>query len=518
MQPLASLYRQSFKTSANVALRSPPDVFAVCAYFAKASGCYLSYAQSSSALRSIVSAAKAEGADWRVLLDQYRSPPVIKVPPGIRKAWALLGQKIGVSMDSLAHDVPFVEAVLFLIVAADEACVGIGIPGSKTTGSYFELGAEAGITKRGTLCRTIPSSSVRILPKQHTPTSGFNHRSLTHHLAFCSASEVEPVWIQMPRKRINNGNFNVLMAPWPLALHSSDIKPSRRRSSIPRRFGYFDFAPRGHTTAYAVRKWIQALFVQAKQIGQKLDLLVLPELALTELQWREVSKIASRHGVTIISGVRVEAKDCEPGDNLLKVKAPYSWHSEIVQYKHHRWQIDPGQILNYGLGGTLNRSLCWWENIKVRRRRLNFLAFNENLVLCPLICEDLARQDPVAELVRSVGPNLVVALLMDGPQLPDRWSARYATVLADDPGSSVITISGLGMVRLSRPGQSKASRVFGSWKDAFGRFTPLELAEGETALILNLQFQKQEEISVDGRSDGGATSVPVLCGIHPLTA
>src|SRR5687768_17746605 len=37
-----------------------------------------------------------------------------------------------------------------------------------------------------------------------------------------------------------------------------------------------------------------------------------------------------------------------------------------------------------------------------------------------LICEDLARQDPIAELVRHVGPTLVVTILMDGPQLKNR--------------------------------------------------------------------------------------------------
>jgi 5-methylcytosine-specific restriction enzyme A len=52
--------------------------------------------------------------------------------------------------------------------------------------------------------------------------------------------------------------------------------------------------------------------------------------------------------------------------------------------------------------------------------------------------------------MRSVGPNLVVALLMDGPQLTARWPARYASVLADDPGSSVLTLTSLGMCLRSR--------------------------------------------------------------------
>jgi hypothetical protein len=51
--------------------------------------------------------------------------------------------------------------------------------------------------------------------------------------------------------------------------------------------------------------------------------------------------------------------------------------------------------------------------------------------------------------MNAIGPNLVIALLMDGPQLENRWPARYATVLAEDPGSAVLTVTSLGMVRRS---------------------------------------------------------------------
>jgi hypothetical protein len=46
---------------------------------------------------------------------------------------------------------------------------------------------------------------------------------------------------------------------------------------------------------------------------------------------------------------------------------------------------------------------------------------------------------------------LLIALLMDGPQLKSRWSGRYAGVLAEDPGSSVLTLTSLGMALRSRP-------------------------------------------------------------------
>jgi hypothetical protein len=70
---------------------------------------------------------------------------------------------------------------------------------------------------------------------------------------------------------------------------------------------------------------------------------------------------------------------------------------------------------------------------------------NQHNMWSVLICADLARQDPAADLIRAVGPNLLIALLMDGPQLSHRWPARYAAVPAEDPGTSVQTLTSLGM-------------------------------------------------------------------------
>lgn len=87
-----------------------------------------------------------------------------------------------------------------------------------------------------------------------------------------------------------------------------------------------------------------------------------------------------------------------------------------------------------------------------------------------VICEDLARPDPVGDLLRAVGPNLVIALLMDGPQIKERWSARYATTLAEDPGFSVLSLTSAGMSKLSRPSSGvNRSKVIGLWKDVLRR-------------------------------------------------
>lgn len=520
MHEVARLYSESFFRDSDHALFSPPDIFAVCGYFAKVTGAYRVYSHTSDKRREEIDLAQSEGAEWRAVLDKNPAPDVDSLPKGVVNAWRYVGKRMSKPLDRLADIQGFVDRVLFLIAAADEACAGVGIPGGSQDdskpGGYFEFMAEIGISATGTLCRSIPSSSIRVLPKQHTPQSGFNLRSLTHHLSLCAASEVTPIWSQMPHNLADATSYNVLLAPWPMSMDASDLRAAQKTSNASIEFAYFDYEPNQKVSDAKVLRWIKGMLSQAQKIGQRVDLILLPECALTLAQWRKVSAYAVGSGVAIISGVRVAPDGAGSGENTLRMKLPFYDGFELVQHKHHRWQVESSQIRNYGLGGTLCSKRKWWENIKIEPRTLNFVALRSDLVLCPLICEDLARQDPVAELVRSVGPNLVIALLMDGPQIPERWSARYASVLADDPGSSVLTLSSLGMVQLSRPPNCRPNRIFASWKDATGSFVPLELGHNESGLVLNLQFSQRTEWSVDGRHDGNVASSPVLCGIHPI--
>jgi hypothetical protein len=106
---------------------------------------------------------------------------------------------------------------------------------------------------------------------------------------------------------------------------------------------------------------------------------------------------------------------------------------------------------------------------------------------------------------------------MDGPQLKDRWGARYAASLADDPGSSVLTLTSLGMSTLSNPyGAVPRSRVVALWKDAKAGATEIELPPGYDAIVISISVESAEEWSADGRSDEGATGYPLLSGVYPV--
>jgi hypothetical protein len=160
----------------------------------------------------------------------------------------------------------------------------------------------------------------------------------------------------------------------------------------------------------------------------------------------------------------------------------------------------------------------WWEYANFTSRKLSFVSMSAEIALCVLICEDLARPDPVANIVRTVGPNLVIALLMDGPQTKERWAARYATNLADDPGCSVLTLTSIGMSQLSRPlSGPNRSRVIALWKDAFAGATEIEMPGDCSGVAISLSTRYREEFTADGRSDEAAAAFPILSGVHPLS-
>ncbi len=327
-----------------------------------------------------------------------------------------------------------------------------------------------------------------------------------------------PFWYTLPQSTTDH-SVNLLVAPWPLSLRPSQFQPAKGTlHDMPTRFGFVEFQL--DEDADRVANWTIDLMAEAQKLGGRVDGVVFPEAALSEREYQKVRRVVLERGAFLIAGVLRRASTDGAAANLVMFDAINSGQSmNVEQRKHHRWRLDRGQIEMYGLGGTLDPTRDWWEHIKLERREVHFVALNEQLSLCCLVCEDLARQDPVAELVRSVGPNLVVALLMDAPQLGVRWPARYATVLADDPGSSVLTVTSAGMVDLTRPPRSaKPSRSVGLWKDARSDFVELELPQGAAGLLLNLCTEVVEEWTADGRSDDGVTGYPRLGGVHAVWA
>jgi hypothetical protein len=415
------------------------------------------------------------------------------------------------------------------VSAADEASFGLGIFFSHGTDAKKDLlweDAEERLIKDipkglgSTLCREIDHSRARVLPKMHTPQSGLTVRSLSHHLAFCLGSEIVPEWFSLATNT-DNHSLNLLLIPAPREVSPDQFRASIKHNVSPKlkrgSYGLFTFEGEGAALSREVTRLLKAA---EKYLG-RIDGVVLPELAVTPRGHAALMKKVVNEKRFLICGVGNRATKDTPGENYLSVDVALPENGavySIEQRKHHRWKLDRAQIIQYGIGSNLHPEVNWWERIDLRQRKLMFASLLPWLTMTVLICEDLARPDPVGDLIRAVGPNLVISLLMDGPQLESRWPGRYAASLADDPGSSVLTLTSLGMSSLSRPKSGKnRSRVVALWKDAKLGTKELELPHGASGLALNITVQKSEEWTADGRGCRGMSSYPILAGYHPIT-
>jgi hypothetical protein len=507
----------------------PPDAFALCLYVLQRSGAYCQVLsdwppdrklRNKESLQAWAKDVTKEGLNWR--LGYIKRKPLSKL---IQLRWQQIREGFPVPIEDLRLEshLGLCQALLELCAIADEACEGVGSPLQEEwpasalreflflqTAAYKLQEDERGAT----LCDEIDASRVRVLPKMHTPQKGLNARSLSMFLAIHEGAEVTPQWVQAARADADNPTVNLLLVPWPLR-----VVPSQFRESQPvehemanmseEDFGYFCFATDGNEPDFAER--IGLLLEQATQEVGPIDMVVFPELALTEKQFAAVTRRLAKYNVLVLAGVGRPSAHAVHALNEVRVYVPSL--NLFSQAKHHRWKLDRPQIQQYGVGGSLELSRAWWEHVKLGDRRLFFFSILSNLTLCVLICEDLARPDPVGDLVRAVGPDLVIALLMDGPQISGRWAARHATTLADDPGSSVLCLTSLGMSEISRPaaGTQDRGRVVVLWKDGTD-MRQFELPARKDAMVLSLCAQDADEWSADGRQ--ALCGCPSLSGVH----
>jgi hypothetical protein len=533
-------YVASTEWTSDQLLTWPPDVFAIAAALLLKSGAYAhaisgwttrtlpENPQTRLSLNEWVNRINTIGKDWRENLTK---------PPTEIQAWhRLLVEKGNTPVSAISNDADLCEALLQLSAAADEACIGIGCTLAPSEENEFRVEASTRLQQTlrdlgfSTLCKKIDCSTVRVLPKLHTPRSGITIRSITHNLALCPAGDVKARWVEC--LSANRHCLNLLLAPWPLKVAPAHFQsvdpPCAELPDIADGFGFFEYIPPKDESSGLTHLWraeedkifkrLKLMLENARKEVAKIDGVVFPELALTKPQYEKIKEALIAEGIFLICGVRDTSVTPNKGaQNYLQFDIPFpSGPMSIRQDKHHRWRLDKRQIVQYGLGSCLDVASEWWEHISIERREVYFLVLDNWLTICPLICEDLARQDPISELVRAIGPNLVIALLMDGPQLPSRWPARYATVLADDPGSSVLTLTSVGMAELSRPpSMTTTSRAVALWKDAkTGEAISIELPKGMEGVVLSLSREFVNEHAADGRADGFATGYPTLSGVH----
>ena len=526
----------------------PPDVFALTASVLRRTGAYVRAQESSQtgrppllergwheqarrlaeAWRTAVSTALQRPDSPLLLKEARKRLKAVALPAEVQDWWrqAIDGGSLLLSM--LAGDDETCGALLKMCLVADEACKGMGIEEWKQDEDFILGHVEYPVfahTAWASLCVEVQPHKVRVLPKQHTSQRGSTVRSLSHYLALCPANEVDISWSSPARLSLSRDleALNLLLLPWPLEMPASCFALSTDKTAppLPDSQRFFDFLPGLRKTDFKL--YLEEALNQAKEHVSEVHGIVFPELALTWEEYEHAESIAVREEALLIAGVALPGV---PATNaclvqwggMTSAKNRILEYTRVQQTKHHRWCLDRDQILRYGLGGRLPASKECWEHIDIRERRVHFATLGSWMTLSVLICEDLARQDPVSEILRAVGPNLVVALLMDGPQVRSRWPNQYAMVLADDPGSSVLTLTSLGMSLRSEPppGQPDRSRVIALWRDVIYRERELELDKDCQAAVLSLVCSQREEFTADGRSDGRQAEFPVFAGFRSL--
>lgn len=516
----------------------PPDVFAVALSLLRKSGAYDQVVRRwpPSAVTGSWTRDVARAADeWYEVASGH-------VPSRVSRRWKSIQDHLHETLADIRCSTTLTESLLALVAVSDEAMAGIEshrrrsdeAPRSEPDTRIWQQ-ATRWLNERNNLCSE--AVNAQVLPKYLSPRSGLSLRSLSHYLCLNPHDEVSARWYRFPTllseesgeprdeapvpkltvKQRPAANMNILMWPWPRKVAPSQFKEVEGKlNNLPHRYGFFEYRP--VTSGGSLVSRFDRLLSKAREWVGEIHMVVLPEMAVTSSEYIELRKACSEEDLMLVAGVLDQSGGEAYAVNKVQsmVPVPETW-TQVTQKKHHRWLIDGPQIRQYGLGARLDPGRLWWEAIEVDEREICVYTLDQWLSMCCLVCEDLAQAEPVSALLRAIGPSFVLALLMDGPQLRERWSSRYATVLADDPGSSVLTFTSLGMATLCRPPGMDASRVVGLWKDSSrGETIELVLDPESEGLVVSLSAQYDSRWSADGRRRNPEAGYPALTGIHQI--
>lgn len=497
----------------------PPDVFALVTSVLQRCGAYPVGLASWPPPPSVM----PFNGDWSIEVRRigklWRKASVTNglVPDEVTQLWKKLIKDSGLRMTEVGTSPNLCSVLMCLLAISDEASEDVGgliSPSAEVYDAFFITKANELLLVANrdgaTVCEEIASDRIRVLPKVQTPQGGLTIRSLSHFLALCTPSEMSPVWHPSITSAASEG-INLLVVPWPFDLQGGELKVAKATSEMQNmapQFGWFTFDGNG-TKGEALKAVVSAL-KKARKMDIFVHGVVLPECAVENSEVDSIRQVVTANGAFLVCGQGTPATHGNSGQNSVNISFPRE--ATVVQHKHHRWKLNESQIKQYGL--ALDPKIEWWEYINVADRKCNFFMLRKNVSMACLICEDLARPDPVGNLIRAVGPNLVIALLLDGPQLHSRWPGRYASTLADDPGCSVLTVTSLGMVKLSKPTglDKKAGKVVALWRDIMTGNREISLPAKSSSFVLHLKGQEVEQWTADGRSDRKSTVCVVYGG------
>ncbi len=365
-------------------------------------------------------------------------------------------------------------------------------------------------------CILIPDDRICVLPKSHTPRFGCTIRSLTHNLALHpSSQQVRSRWYNYQYYAYDEKEtLNILIVPFPYEIGPNDFSARELKDT---KYMGFEITQSWLQTSESISDIVEALLDKAIQERCIPDIIVLPELALNSSNYLHLLQTLAANealdDIIVIAGV-AETRQKETAGQIKHYHSNNSTTAFISdneiqlvvgQKKHHRWKLDTTQVSTYGLSATLNNANEWWELSDISERSVNYHVFRNGACLATLICEDLARTDPCKASINATAPNLVFALLMDGPQIASRWPGRYALGLSDDPGCAVLTVTSLGLIERSNWTFNNARQTIALWGGVDG-IRELDLPANKKALVLTIEKKMTALSSIDGRVDAAKST------------
>src|SRR5262249_36458718 len=447
-----------------------------------------------------------------------------RLPGLVAEEWAVVRERSATTLDELATGRAWrvCQALLTLHAIADEACAGTGVAVADVPrdGHRFRARARELLARTGTLSR-ISRQRLRGLPRVRNSVGGPSIRSLSRYVCV-RGPEVDVIWNRIPARTVGPGGpaqeGNVLMLPWPLRIDAEDFKPiGAVEPAGLEPAGFFEFAPGELLDLDLADRVLQSAPNQQGSV----DIVAPPATALRQGDIDELEALLTRHRVwLVVAGVR---EPPGPGGRFganwlhLGVRVGVRWW-RYRQNKHHRWSLDDNQIEQYHLATALPPAVRWWEAMAVPRRGEQVVELDAGVTLVSLVCGDRPRLDEVADLLRAIGPTLVVTTLLDGPQLASRWTARYASVLADDPGSAVVALTSFGFVRRSLPAGRPPSRVVSLWEDPGRGLREIPLDVDAHAVLIQIQVGRTTRHSADGRPPAANTANVSAEGVRQIRA
>lgn len=391
-----------------------------------------------------------------------------------------------------------------------------------------------------------------VFPKTRVSTSGCSHRNFSRNLTLLpKTGSVRCHW-HMPSEPLADDNekpIDILIIPFPYNISAKcfvdrhDPKTSMEEDNEVRSgWANFEINQRWLKEADDLKGLFRSLLRSARDDVESVNGVVFPEYSLTFDLFLEICqelKAIERNLEFVVAGAsnNCDSRDkpngnhvltCvwhkldENGEDIMVVDAGEPRNDSALFFseeqekqsrailssrrKHHRWMLTPQQLTQYAVTSSLDPRVNWWEAHNIGQRELHFFPFRRRSTFTSMICEDLARSDPCHEVLRSVGPNLVFVLLMDGPQIASRWSARYASSLSDDPGCSVLTVTSLGLIeRSNRTREHPKQEAVAFFASPFGQ-TPLLLpSDGAKGILITLTGESEPNRStIDGRADASS--------------